>query len=559
VGALPALPSPGEAPKAASQAPAQKTGSAFAVLRDRLLDQWLADSPSFARGLGLHAFDGRVADFSQAAIERRIARLKEAEAALAAVDRAVLSPDEALDLALLTKEAESALFELEDLALFRHQPQFYEELFDVDDYLQRDYAPIEERARSLLAHEQAALAQVPNIYRNLTSPMSRSILETAMQTYEGYATYLREEVPARLAGVGTAAFQGELARTNAALAAEAARLAEHVKTVELPRADETSHVLGRERYQKLLFVQEGLTLPLAEFKRMGEEDLARNQRAYEAVAPKARSTRPTPERLLHEATRIMEAARVFVVREGLVTIPQPNEEAVVKESPPFMRWNAAYIDTPGPFEVPKAKRSFYYITPPDPSWPKREQEEYIPPFGVLVATTVHEVYPGHFLQNQWIERAPTRAQKILGSYSFIEGWAHYSEQLMIDQGFGAEDPQNRLGQLVDALLRDCRYLVSIGIHTEGMTLSQAEELFINACHQDRATARQQARRATFDPGYFAYTLGKLEILALREEARQLLGERFSLRRFHDELLSHGSPQVPLIRERVLKDLIATAR
>jgi len=409
--------------KAAPRAPSQEAATAFAVLCDRVIEQWLADAPSSARALGLHEFDGKVAHYSRSAIKARIGRLKKAEAELSAIDQATLSLDDTLDLVLLTKQIEADLFDLVDLAFWRRRPQFYEELFAVDGYIDRDYAPIEQRAQSLLAHEKAALAEAPHIYKNLTSPMSKPILETAVTTYAGYATYLRDEVPKRLAGVGTAAFQRELGRTNAALAAEADRLTEHLKNVEVPRGDD-SHVLGKERYQKLLFVQEGLTLPLSEFKRRGEQDLARNQRAYEAVQRTARFTRQRPEALLDEATRIMEAARSFVLREGIVTVPQPSEQVVVEESPPFMRWNQAYIDLPGPFESPSGKRSFYYIAPPDPSWSEREREEYIPRLGVLVATTVHETYPGHFLQHQWIDRAPTRAQKIFGSYSFIEGWAH---------------------------------------------------------------------------------------------------------------------------------------
>jgi uncharacterized protein (DUF885 family) len=219
-----------------------------------------------------------------------------------------------------------------------------------------------------------------------------------------------------------------------------------------------------------------------------------------------------------------------------------------------MRWNAAFLDSPGPYE-PKATTAFYYITLPDPKWSKKERDDYIPPHGILRATTVHEVYPGHFLQAQWIRKAPTRVQKVLGSYSFVEGWAHYVEQMMIEEGFGA-DPQSRIGQLSDALLRNCRMVVSLGVHAENMTLAQAEKRFMRDCKQDRATARQQAARATFDPGYFAYTLGKIQILQLRDEARKKLGAKFSLQRFHDALLSHGSPPVPLIRDRVLKDLEA---
>jgi uncharacterized protein (DUF885 family) len=532
----------------ASTAPA----SGFTALSDRILDQWVRDDPSMARTLGLHEGDGKVAEYSAEAIKARVARLTQQKQELDAVDKASLSANDALDLALLSSQAGLALFQLVDLASHQHRPQFYEELFSVNSYLDHDYAPIEQRLQKLLDHEKAALAQIGNIRKNLVSPMSKPVVETAVKIYKGYAEYLRGDVVKQTKGIGTAAFQADLAKTNEALAVEADKVAAFLKD-EVKKGD-NSHVLGVERYKKLLALQEGLTIPLADFKKMGEENLQANKKAYDEAAKKAKVTRPKSEALLDEATKIMNASRAFVIEKKIATIPF-EDKAVIKETPPFQRWNAAFLDPPGPFET-RATTAYYYITRPDPTWPKKEQEEYLMLKGILLATTVHEVYPGHFLQGQWIHKAPTRAQKMLPSYSFVEGWAHYGEQVMIEEGFGAEDPQNKLGQLSDALLRNCRFVVSLGLHTEGMTLAQAEKRFITDCHQDKATAREQAARGTFDPGYFAYTLGKVQILALREEARKRLGARFSLQKFHDALLSHGSPPVPLIHDRVLKDLEA---
>jgi uncharacterized protein (DUF885 family) len=247
----------------------------------------------------------------------------------------------------------------------------------------------------------------------------------------------------------------------------------------------------------------------------------------------------------------MNESREFVIAKKIVTIPS-EDRCTLKETPPYMRWNAAFLNMPGPYD--SAKQAFYYITLPDPSWPAAEQRDYIFPFGILLATTVHEVYAGHFLHGLWIRNAPTDVQKSIHSYSFTEGYAHYVEEMMIEQGFGTEDPQNRLGQLSDALLRNCRFVVSIGVHAEGMTMQQAEQRFMTDCFQDKATARQQAVRATFDPGFFAYTVGKVQILDLRAEAKRRLGDRFDLQRFHDALLSHGAPPVALIRKHVLAQL-----
>ena len=550
VAAIPVYPDPAARPARASLD--RLAPSPFAALRDRILDRWLAEEPSLGRSAGLHQYDGKVGDYSAAGIAARLSRVEKDRAELAAIDAKGLTPDEALDLALLIQRADLTLFWGKDLESHRKNPQSYEDLFSVNGYLDRDYAPLAERAERLLAHEEAALAQVPHIAENLASPLSRPVAETSVKVFKGFADYLRKDVRDLLKGVGSPAFQERLQKTNEALAAAAVALADRLASVEVKKGD-NSHVLGPERYRKLLAVQEGLHLPLAELGKMGEENLLANKKAFDALVKKNVKLLPVKQAaLFEEAGQLTAAARRFVVEKKLVTIPT-EEQAVVRETPPFMRWNAAFLDSPGVFEE-RPLRGFYYITLPDPSWPKKEQEEYISPHGILLATTIHEVYPGHFLQGQWLKRAPTRAQKLLTSYSFTEGWAHYGEQMMIEEGFGAESPESHLGQLSDALLRNCRVVVSLGVHTARMTLAQAERRFIQDCHQDKATAREQAARAAFDPGYFAYTLGKIQILALRDEARKRLGSRFSLQRFHDALLAHGAPPVPLIRERVLHEL-----
>ncbi len=288
---------------------------------------------------------------------------------------------------------------------------------------------------------------------------------------------------------------------------------------------------------------------------MGEADLKKNRAAYDALAKTVKPRRPSEPDYLATATKVMNDARAFVADHGIVTMVT-EDRAVVRESPPYKRYNQAWIETYGPFET-ETHATFFDITLPDPSWPAAKREGYTMTYGLLRSTAVHEVYPGHFVQIRWLDRAPTRAQKLLGSFTFHEGWAHYAEQMMIDEGFGGGDPEARLGQLHDALLRDCRFVVAIGMHTEGMSLAEAEETFVQACAQDEATAHEQALRATFHPWYFAYTLGKLQILQLREEARTKLGAQFSLHRFHDALLAHGMPPLGIVRDRVLADLAAS--
>jgi uncharacterized protein (DUF885 family) len=518
---------------------------------DAALAGYVGASPSKGRLLGLHEYDGKVADYSREGIGRRIAAARRDLETLTALDRHTLSPDAAVDIDVMGWALREELFGLEERALWQTDPSFYLELFAVNDYADRDGAPASVRLDRLLRHEEAALRQTSHIYENLRLPLSKPVAGVAADRVAGYAEYLRGSVHDRMLEGADSATAARFEKTNGALAAEAERLSEWLRREVIPHGDE-SHVLGRDRFERLVALYAGKPIPLATFKRMGEEDLLENRAAYDALAKTVEVRRPREADYLSSATRLMNEARAFVVDRGIVTLAA-DDRVVVRESPPYMRYNQAWIETYGPFETERST-SFFDITMPDPSWPSDKREGYIMTFGDLRVTVAHEVYPGHFVQLRWLARAPTRVQKHVVSFAFHEGWAHYVEQMMIDEGFGRDDAEARLGQLSDALLRNCRVVVAIGVHTEGMSLKDAEERFVRDCAQDRALAREQALRATFDPWYFAYTLGKLQILQLREEARTMLGPSFSLRRFHDALLAHGEPPLGLLRERVLHDL-----
>jgi hypothetical protein len=540
------VPPPPRQPASARPAGASST---LGNLRDRILDELLADAPDEARDLGLHDYDSRVAPVSKEAIAARVARLNRASEELASVDTKGLSPDEALDVAELKAWVSRDLFELVDMDAPRKRAQFYEPLFEVNLYIDRDYAPLEERAKRLAAQEEAALAEVPHVRENLAPPLSRPTTEVAARNFAGFAKYLRGDVVGVMGKVGSEEQRARFAKANEALAKAADDLAAWLKK-EAARGDQ-SHVLGPERYARLLRVQEGLGMPLTEFERMNEENLQANKKAYEALSPKVKGRFVKEGELFSVAASMTKDARAFLVDKKIVTLAS-DDAPTVRETPPYERWNSASIQMSGPFET--AKSAYYQLTIPEKTMPEKERQAYLGTFGRLLGTTVHEVYPGHFVQGRWQERAPTRVQKAFGTYSFVEGWAHYGEQLMIEQGFGKDDPDGELSMLEAALLRNCRFAASLGIHTKGMTVERAEKLFVTECHQDAATAHEQAIRGTFDPGYFAYTLGKLQILALREEAARKLGARFSLQAFHDALLAHGAPPVALIHDRVLKEI-----
>jgi uncharacterized protein (DUF885 family) len=515
--------------------------------------RYLALSPAAARGAGLHEYDGKIASVSEADITRHIVALRELQQEVARLEEGAASDDERLDCKMLAQALAQELFDLTEVESWRTRPLYYSELFSVDEYIVRDYAPKEQRAHALLEHVKNALAQVPHVTKNLRSPLPEPVVKTSIDVFAGFAQYLRGDVQTFLEQGASAADKSQAKGLALALAGAADQIAQQLEQVELPKADQ-SHVLGRQRYEHLLRAQEALTTPIEELEQMAEADLQKNKAEYEALAAKVTKSRPPASALLDEARKVVEASRAFVVERKLVTLPiEPHVE--VKETPPFMRWNSAFLNSGGPLE-PASLAAYYYITLPDPSWPPQEQAEYVMSRGEIVSTSVHEVFPGHYLQGLWQRSAPTFVQQVFGSYSFGEGWAHYVEQMMVDEGFAADLPEARLGQLSDALLRDCRFVASIGIHVHGLSVDDARKRFVEDCKQDEASARQQAVRGTFDPGYFAYTLGKLQILSLREEAKKKLGARFELGKFHDALLAHGAPPVPLIQERVLAALDA---
>lgn len=507
-------------------------------------------TPDLARSAGLHAWDHRLADYSAAGMARRIAMLHAHKQTIASRRGAGVSdPEDALDLALLDWSADEQLFWLETRRTWQRDPAFYDELFSVHGYIDRAYDGIEPRFRALVLHEEAALRQVPHVRENLRPPLPKPLVDVGIGIYEGYAAYLRKDVAefgAKITAPGDAGgFKARFQAANAALADEAQKFSEWLATV--PTNED--YALGAADFQRLVDIYAGQHITLADYEKTGRENLARDQKLHDELSPKVPApTRPTPATLVPTAQALTEDARKFIVEHHIVSLPSA-ERAVVIETPPYLRYNAAWLDSPGPYDPPLG--AFFYVTPPDASWPAERQTGYIPLTGELRATSTHEVYPGHFVQYTFLRKAPTMTQKVIGSATFVEGWAHYGEQMMAEEGFSA-DPENHLGQVAEALLRDCRYLVALAVHTQGQTIAQAEDRFVEDCHQTRAVAKEQSVRAALHPWYFAYSMGKWQILALREEAKRARG--YTLQRFHDALLSHGQGPVGLIRPRVLSDL-----
>jgi hypothetical protein len=539
--------------------------SAVAGSWDRFVRSFLEEQfeahPTFAAGAGRHEFDGRLPDWSPEGIEAEVARLRNERARAAEFDPSMLDERRAFEREILMWVLDSDLFWLDAIQWPRTNPLFYSSPLDPSLYLTREYAPLPQRMRAYIDYARAVPRATAQVQANLRTPMPRSHAELGKMSFGGLATYYESDVPAVFAAVDDPDLQIQLREANAA-AAQAMRELGAWFEAQIPPAgtDAGEFRLGAELYSRMLWETERVDVPLAELEEAGRRDLERNldalREACAAYAPGlsvkdclARVAAEKPEGgPVEGARRQIAGLRKFVEEKGLVSIPG-SEEARVEESPPYQRWNSAFIDIPGPYD--RHLPSIYYITPPNPSWSPEEQAQYIPGEADLLFVTAHEVWPGHFLQFLHSNRVESELGQLFVGYGFAEGWAHYSEELMWEVGFGDGDPRLHIGQLQNALLRNVRYMVALGLHAGNLSLEEAERMFREQAFQDPASARQQAARGTFDPAYLNYTLGKLMVRKLREDWTASREGRASWREFHDQLLSYGGPPVPLVRKAML--------
>ncbi len=546
------------APAAEPPAPVQQQtrDEEFTTYANEVYDAWLEANPTRAAHMGYHQFDGVLPDYSPKALDARAAQLKEQRTHLDGF-AGKLSPDRDLERQVLLAELRSSLFETYELRQPYRNPMFY--TVTLLDYISRDYAPIDQRARGIIALCNAAPAYFDQAMANLEEALPRTWIDTALLQTRGAIQFAREDVPAAMKGVSS-----DVARKlGPALATYEAALTKYADFLEKRKAKQTDDfALGADKYRDMLREDEGVNVNLAHLRELGEQDLARNLAALEKAAKQidpnktvaevvnlVRADRPKRDQLLTLAGEQATEMRKFLVNHHIVSIPT-DDVAEPRLSPPFERWNAAFMSAPGNFEKKKLP-SFYYISPPDPKWPKKVQEEYIPSRYDLEFITIHELWPGHFLHHLHIKVNPSKIMRSFCTYSTGEGWAHYAEEMMWNAGVGNGDPKTHIGQLQNALLRDVRFVASLGMHTGGMTVDEAKKMFIDKGFQDQGNAMQQAVRGTFDPGYLNYTLGKLMIRKLRDDWKAKVGDRYSLQAFHDAFLSHACAPIPVIRAQML--------
>ena len=525
---------------------------------NRFIEDYLVAHPDVAVHAGRHEFDGKLPDRSPAALKKQGDWLRSHRKRALAFNPVRLDEHQRFERDYLIAVIDRELFWLASAEWPYKNPMFYAEALDPNVYVTREYAPLPARMRAYIDYAKAVPIAVQQIRDNLRTPLPRTYIDVARKVFAGLATFYEKDVAAEFAAVNDAKLGREFAIANAKAAQAMTRLDQWF---ESQRAHATeNYALGPALFLQMLKDTEGLDVSLAQLQHIGREDLDRNLRALrvacasfvpgkpiEECITKAQADKPEGGAVAG-ARRQLPLLRSFVVANDLVSIPGP-EKASVAESPPYQRWNPAYIDIPGPFE--RGLPSVYYVAPPDPAWSKAEREAYVPGEAPLLFISVHEVWPGHFLQFLHRNRVSSQVARLFVGYGFAEGWAHYAEELMWEAGLGDGDPGVHIGQLQNALRRNVRFLSAIGLHAQGMTVRESEQMFRDLAYQDIANARQQAARGTFDPAYLNYTLGKLMIRKLRKDWTGSRGGRKAWRAFHDKLLSYGGPPIPLVRQAML--------
>jgi uncharacterized protein (DUF885 family) len=524
--------------------------------------------PVNATGSGVHAYDDVLGSYDSATVDRRLVVDDDYLAKLATIDRATLSPEVTIDAELLANALNDDRVIYGEVRPWQHNPDFYVGLASGGVYavLERAYAPLPARARHAIARELAIPALLAQAERTITT-VDATTAKLAYDDAVGSEDFFTSVVPEAFAALPAGALRTQLARANAVAKAAMTSYADWIKAKPLAHPAGT-YAIGPKIYRERLKYEEALDIPLDQYLAIGTSALAATRAQFLATAhaidPHASpqrvvaslgAKRPTAATLLPTAQHDLIALRAFIVSHHIITLPSDANIKVVP-TPVFARATTfASMDSPGPLET-VAKQAYYNVTPIDPSVPKARQDQLLSFYNDywLPLVSAHEVYPGHYVNYTIDKHLPlSLTRKLNWSSSFGEGWAHYSEQMMVDEGWGGGDPKVRLAQLGGALLRECRYIVGVREHTAGMSVEAGTKFFMDNAFMSREAAKKEALRGTQDATYGYYTLGKLEILKLRADMQKKLGTDFTLEKFHDAYLAHGDPPIPLLRPLLLGD------
>ncbi len=540
----------------------------FSKFADVYFDSLFASQPSYGTSAGFHQYDDKVEDLSAAAIGRRIVTLHGFQSQLDSLRTGAMTADDSIDASMIDGAIKSELQQLEELQVWKSNPIFYVSTPGgaVDLLMKRNFAPPAVRLKSLTARLRGVPAMIAAMKANVVNP-PKEFTDIAIRIAGGSVGFFRNDVATwakGAAGADSAALKSFTAANDSAAAAldDAAKW---LKSDLLPRS-KGSYAIGSKAFSDKLLYDEMVDIPLDRLLALGEANLDKDYKAFVATAQEVapgktpaeamasiEAEHPPVDSLIPAAKATIEGTRQFLIDKKIVDVPSEVRPTIM-ETPPYARSGSfASMDTPGAYET-KATEAFYYVTPPEKDWDRNHIEEHMRLFNpaVMNIITVHEAYPGHYLQFLYGRQFPTKTRKLLYASSNAEGWAHYAEQMMIEEGFGNGDPKTRLAQLSEALLRDCRWVVGIREHTMGMSVEDgAKKYFVDKCFQTPANAYEEARRGAYNPTYLYYTLGNLQIYKLRSDYQKAKGSAYTLRDFHNEFVRQGSLPIKLIRRIML--------
>jgi uncharacterized protein (DUF885 family) len=541
--------------------------SPFAVFVDDYFKASFAAKPSRGTAAGLHEYDDRLEDGSAEAVKKRIEALKTFQARLDKFRAGKLTEDEAIDAEVLDGRIKSELLDLEVLLTWRTNPMRYisTPAGSIDGLMKRDFAPAATRLRSVIARLKASPAMFEALRTNVDNP-PKEFTDLAIRSGAGSIGFFQHTVRdwAKDAAGNDAALLKEINAANDAVVKALTETVAWMKQDLLPRS-QGKYAVGADAFAKKLLYEELVDIPLDRVLAIGEANLRRDHEAFTAVAAKIDPKKtpaevmkalsydhPAEADLIPSAQRTIEKCRQFLLDKQIVAVPSEIRPTIL-ETPPFAR-NGSYasMDTPGAYET-KATEAFYYVTPTEKNWTANHKEEHLRLFNapVMQIITIHEAFPGHYIQFLYSKQYPTKVRKLTFCGTNAEGWAHYCEQMALEEGYGDGDPKIHLAQLSEALLRDCRYVVGIKLHTQGMTVAEGAKVFETEGFVEPAVAFEEARRGAYNPTYLYYTLGKLQIYKLRDDYRKAKGSDYKLETFHNEFVRQGGIPIKLIRRILL--------
>ena len=530
---------------------------------DEYLSYLYENHPTSATFDGVHLHDDLLEDFGRQAVEGQVRELGAFARRLGAIDPSRLTDTERLERPALEADIRARLFELESVRSWERSPQHYSDILGTSLAAQAlfAYAPLPERARRIVSK----LRQVPRLMGaardNIKDPPG-IFVKVGLESLRGTLKFIHEDLPRAFSRLDDLHILGDLADASVEAAAAVEAWAGYLERDLAPRS-KGSFRLGREKFEQKLRLDEGISLGAERLLDLAMRELRGTQEAFRRAASrlngtdpiaawtKTKADHPAAGELVPAAQQQLAELAEFITRNDIVSMPE-GEPVSVAPTPRFYRWTLASMWTPGPFES-KPMQAFYYITDVDPAWPPERQDEYLRDFnyGALWAISMHEVFPGHFLHYQHLRQVHSKLRKsvLFSSAAFVEGWAHYCEQMMVEEGFRRNDPAIRLGQLAESLIRLCRVIVGIRLHCDDLSVEQGVRFFRDEAYLEETSARREAERGTFDPSYIVYSVGKLVLMKLREDYKAKTGSGYSLKRFHDTLLGNGT--VPLWLHRSL--------